>query len=136
MPDPLIRLRALCLALPDVTERQSHGEPAWFVRGRTALATFADHHHDDRVACWMAAPEGAQELWVEADPTRFFVPPYVGRRGWLGVRLDGDVDWEHLAELVTDAYRTVAPPRLVYELESRLGDQPRELPGRPPGGPA
>jgi hypothetical protein len=116
--DPLPRLRRLCLALPETTERQSHGEPAWFVRGRTSFATYADHHHDDRLAFWCAAPPGAQAALVAADPERFFVPPYVGHRGWLGVRLDPPVDWDEVAELVVEAYRTVAPKRLVATVDA------------------
>ncbi|GAA4686082.1 MmcQ/YjbR family DNA-binding protein [Pseudonocardia yuanmonensis] len=114
---PLDRLRSLCLALPEVTEKISHGEPTWFVR-RT-FVTFADHHHDDRLAFWCAAPPGVQEELVAADPERFFRPPYVGTRGWVGVRLDVEVDWDEIAELVTDAYRTVAPHRLITLLDSR-----------------
>ena len=110
MTDPLPRLRALCLALPEVTEKVSHGEPTWFVR--KTFVMYADHHHDDRVAFWCAAPPGAQEELVAADPERFFRPPYVGGRGWLGVRLDRDPDWDEIAEIVRDAHREVAPKRL------------------------
>ncbi len=109
--DPLPRLRALCLALPEVTERISHGEPTWFVR--RVFVMYAERHHDDRVAFWCAAPAGAQEELVAAEPERFFRPPYVGGRGWLGVRLDTDPDWGEIAEIVTDAYREIAPARLV-----------------------
>lgn len=111
-------LRRLCLALPETTERLSHGEPTWFVRGKKTFVTYADHHHDDMLAFWCAAPPGAQESLVASDPGRFFVPPYVGGRGWLGVRLDMPVDWDEVAELVEDAYRTVAPARLLRELDS------------------
>src|SRR3954468_3085682 len=105
--DPLALLRGLCLAMPEATERLSHGEPAWFVRGRKTFVTYADHHHDDRLAFWCAAPEGAQAALVADDPERYFVPPYVGGRGWLGVRLDVPVDSDEIAELVADAYRVV-----------------------------
>ncbi len=107
------KLRALCLALPEVTEKLSHGEPAWFVRKRL-FVTFADHHHDDRVAFWCAAPAGAQEELV--DGVRYFRPPYVGHRGWLGVYLDTTPDWAEIAEIVQDAYRMVAPTKLVSQL--------------------
>lgn len=113
----LERLRRLCLALPETTERLSHGEPTWFVRGKKTFATYADHHHDDRLAFWCAAPPGVQEALIGADPERFFRPPYVGHRGWVGVRLDVPVDWEEIAELVTDAYRVVAPKYLVAQLD-------------------
>jgi hypothetical protein len=115
--DPLALLRGLCLAMPEATERLSHGEPAWFVRGRKTFVTYADHHHDDRLAFWCAAPEGAQAALVAADPERYFVPPYVGGRGWLGVRLDVPVDPDEIAELVADAYRVVAPRTLVARLD-------------------
>ena len=116
--DPLDRLRALCLALPEVTERLSHGEPTWFVRGKRTFVTFADHHHDDRLAFWCAAPPGAQQQMVETEPERFFRPPYVGPRGWLGVRLDVSVDWDEIAQIVVDAYRTIAPAKLVAQLDT------------------
>jgi len=112
---PLDRLREICLALPEVTEKISHGEPTWFVR--KSFATFADHHHDDRLAFWCAAPQGAQEALVAAEPGRYFRPPYVGGRGWLGVWLDVPVDWTEIAEIVRDAYRTVAPRKLVARLD-------------------
>ena len=104
--DPLPKLRAICMALPEVEERPSHGEPAWFVRSRS-FATTADHHHDDRFAVWLAAPAGRQESLVETDPVRFFRPPYVGGRGWVGVYLDVAVDWDELASLVADAHATI-----------------------------
>jgi hypothetical protein len=119
--DPLARLRELCLALPEATERMSHGEPTWFVRDKKSFVTYADRHHDDRLAFWCAAPDGTQRTLVASDPERFFVPPYVGQRGWLGVRLDVEVDWDEIAEIVEDAYRAVAPKKLVAELDTRPG---------------
>jgi hypothetical protein len=115
---PLERLRRICLALPETTERLSHGEPTWFVRGKKTFVSFADHHHDDRLAFWCAAPPGAQQALVTEDPRRFFVPSYVGGRGWIGIRLDVPTDWAVVAELVEDAYRTVAPRRLVAGLDT------------------
>lgn len=108
----LAKLRELCLALPETTERVSHGEPTWFVRDKKTFVMFADHHHDDRLAFWCAAPEGVQQELVAQEGERFFRPPYVGVRGWLGVYLDVPVDWEEIAAIVTDAYRVVAPARL------------------------
>jgi hypothetical protein len=119
--DPLPRLRRRCLALPETTERLSHGEPSWFVRDKKLFVSYADHHHDDRLAFWCAAPAGAQAELLAADPERFFRPPYVGHRGWLGVRLDVAVDWDEVAELVTDAYRTVAPKTLAARLDPGVG---------------
>jgi hypothetical protein len=107
----LQRLRSLCLALPETTERLSHGEPTWFVGGKRTFVTYAERHHDDRLAFWCAAPVGAQQEVVAEDPQRFFVPPYVGGRGWVGVRLDApEVDWTHVAELVGRLPRRRAPP--------------------------
>ena len=124
--DPLERLRRLCLALPETTERLSHGEPTWFVRGQKVFVSYADRHHDDRIAFWCAAPAGEQSARITSDPGRYFLPPYVGHRGWLGVYLDVPVEWHDVAELVADAYRVVAPKRLVAQL-----DPAAEAPGRP-----
>lgn len=112
----LSRLRGLCMALPEVEERVSHGEPAWFIRGKRQFVTYANHHHDDRVACWCAAPEGAQQVLTSADPHRYFVPPYVGGRGWVGCYLDVDIDWDAIEEIVVDAYVTLAPARLAAQI--------------------
>ncbi|GLZ39641.1 MmcQ/YjbR family DNA-binding protein [Actinokineospora sp. NBRC 105648] len=119
--DPLERLRAICLAMPEATERVSHGEPTWFVRDKKVFVNYSNHHHDDRVGFWCAAPAGVQEEMVAEDPERFFRPPYVGHRGWLGVYLDVEVDWAEVGEIVDQAYRVVAPKRLVAELDSRAG---------------
>ncbi len=117
--DPLESLRRICLGFPEVTERLSHGEPTWFVRDKKTFVTSSNHHHDDRLAFWCAAPLGAQEALIAAAPDRFFRPPYVGHRGWLGVWLDVDeVDWVEVASLVADAYRQVAPKRLVAQLDA------------------
>ncbi len=116
----LKRVRALCLALPEATERLSHGAPCFFVRDKKTFVMFTDDHHGDgRLALWCAAPEGAQEAMLGADPERCFHPPYVGVRGWIGVRLDVRPDWDEIAGIVEDAYRVVAPPKLVAQLEAR-----------------
>jgi hypothetical protein len=110
----LRRIRELCLALPETSERPSHGAPTFFVRGKKAFVmVLTNHHGDGRFAIWCAAAPGMQAMLVEADDERFFVPPYVGHRGWLGVRLDRGVDWDELAGIVEDAYAEVAPPKLV-----------------------
>jgi hypothetical protein len=112
----LDRIRGLCLALPETSERPSHGAPTFFVRGKRAfLMVLTDHHGDGRFAIWCAAAPGMQSMLVEADPERFFVPPYVGHRGWLGFRLDRPFDWDELAGIVEDAYAEVAPQNLVDE---------------------
>ncbi|GAA1739257.1 MmcQ/YjbR family DNA-binding protein [Luedemannella helvata] len=119
--DLLDRVRAICLAFPEVTERPSHGAPTWFVRDRSTFVTlWANGHHRDEFAhLWCAAPVGAQEELIAADPAVYFRPPYVGHRGWIGVRLDGEVDWAEIAEVCTDAYRTIAPKSLVKRLDER-----------------
>lgn len=116
---PIERLRRICLALPEVTERLSHGEPSFFVRGKKQFVMYADHHHDDRLGFWCHAPAGAQSELVGSSPERFFVPPYVGHRGWVGVFLDVPVvDWDEIAEIVQDGYRMVAPKTLIAQLDA------------------
>jgi len=116
--DVLARLREICLALPETSERPSHGAPSFFIRGKTCfLVLHDDHHGDGRFAVWCAAEPGAQEALVAGDPERFFRPPYVGHRGWLGVMLHGDVDWDDVAGIVEDAYCAVAPRTLLDALE-------------------
>jgi hypothetical protein len=105
------------MALPEVEERLSHGEPTWFVRGKKTFLTYANHHHDDRLAFWCAAPDGAQESLARAAPERFFRPPYWGVHGWLGVYLDVPVDWGEIAGIVEDAYRAVAPKQMLALLD-------------------
>jgi hypothetical protein len=114
------RMRAICLALPEVTERPSHGAPTWFVRGKSSFATlWSDGHHAEAFPhLWCAAPPGAQQELIASDPDRFFRPPYVGHRGWIGVRLDRAVDWAEVAELCQDAYRVIAPARLAALLDN------------------
>ena len=110
----LERIREICLGLPETTERLSHGAPTFFVREKRAFVmVMTDHHGDGRFAIWCAAGEGVQAMLVEADPERFFVPPYVGHRGWLGMRLDRGVDRDELAGIIEDAYAEVAPAKLV-----------------------
>jgi hypothetical protein len=110
----LERIRGICLALPETSERLSHGAPTFFVRGKRAFVmVLTNHHGDGRFAIWCAAPDGLQRMLVEADPERFFVPPYVGHRGWLGVRLDRGLDWDELTGIVEDAFAEVAPRTLV-----------------------
>ena len=113
-PAVLRRIRELCLALPETSERLSHGQPTFFIRHKRSFLMVLDNHHEDgRFAIWCAAQDGVQEMLVEADPKRFFRPPYVGHRGWLGVRLDRGLHWDELAGIVEDAYAEVAPPKLL-----------------------
>jgi hypothetical protein len=110
----LAGLRKPCLALPETSERLSHGAPTFFIRDKRAfLMVLTNFHGDGRFAIWCAAPAGLQAMLVEADGERFFVPPYVGHRGWLGLRLDRGLDWDEVAGIVEDAYAEVAPAKLV-----------------------
>ncbi|HEY2311881.1 MAG TPA: MmcQ/YjbR family DNA-binding protein [Gaiellaceae bacterium] len=107
-------VRKICLGLPETSERPSHGAPTFFVRDKRSFATvWDDHHGDGRFALICAAPERMQAALVEADPARFYVPPYVGHRGWIGVRLDRGFDGDEIAGMVEDAFAEVAPPKLV-----------------------
>jgi hypothetical protein len=112
-------VRKICLSLPETSERPSHGEPTFFVQGKRSFATVWDSHHGDgRFALICAAPDGMQSALVAADPERFHVPPYVGHRGWIGIRLDRGFEPDEIAGIVEDAYAEVAPPKLV-ELAGR-----------------
>ena len=116
----LAQVRRICLGLPEVSERLSHGSPSWFVRGKKTVASFVDDHHGDGIlGIWCAAPPGVQEELVAQEPGRFYRPAYVGHRGWLGVRLDVDVDWDEVAGILEDAFRCVAPKTLIALLDGR-----------------
>ena len=122
---PLARVRSLCLAFPGTEQRESHGEPCWFAGGKKTFVMAAQKHHDDRTAVWVAAPDGVQTALVAAEPERYFRPPYVGHRGWVGVYLDvDDIDWPHVEELVEDGWRTVAPKLLLAELDTSSAPRP------------
>lgn len=110
----LTRLRRLCLALPEAHEVEAWGEPTFRVRNKlfAMYATAGNHHGSGRAAVWCKAARANQALMVEAEPDRFFVPPYVGPSGWVGVWLDKKVDWFELDGLLRDAYLLTAPKRL------------------------
>jgi hypothetical protein len=119
----LKRIREICLGLPETSERLSHGAPTFFVRGKRAFVmVLTNFHGDGRFAVWCAAADGMQKMLVEADPERFFVPPYVGHRGWLGVRLDRGLDWDEFAGIAEDAYAEVAPRKLVEAARASIRD--------------
>ena len=115
--EPLDRLRAICLALPEADERTSHGEPTWFAGKGKVFAMLDNHHHGAaHLSVWLPAGLGGQEALIDSDPKRYFRPPYVGSSGWVGVVLDTRPDWRVVAWLVEQAYRLVAHPRLVAQL--------------------
>jgi len=118
-PRALARLRKLCLELPEAHEVEAWGEPTFRVRNKL-FAMYADasnHHGGGRPAVWCKAAPGNQRVMMQAAPDRFFVPPYVGPSGWIGIWLDGGADWTELAELLRDAYRLTAPKRLAARLD-------------------
>jgi predicted DNA-binding protein (MmcQ/YjbR family) len=117
--NPLERLRALCLALPEATEQlfAGHDTPTFRVRGKIFAMFSHDEHGDGRAAVWCKAPPGAREVLVGAAPDRFFSPPYLGPKGWIGIRLNASTDWEELAGLAEDSYRMIAPKRLAARLD-------------------
>jgi hypothetical protein len=119
----LTRLRRLCLALPEAHEVEAWGEPTFRVRNKLfAMYAAADNHHGNgRAAVWCKAAPGNQQLMVKAAPERFFVPPYVGPSGWVGVRLGPGTDWDELAGLLADGWRLVAPRRLVAAMTEERG---------------
>lgn len=98
------RVRKICMALPGTTEKLSHGEPTWFVNKRTYAMFDNNHHNIGHVGVWVNAPEGAQEALVAAEPQHFFRPPYVGVKGWIGIRLDSGLDWKMVASLLEQAH--------------------------------
>jgi hypothetical protein len=109
----LERLRTLCMALPQTSERLSHGAPTWFIDEKRSFAVFADDHHaDGRVALVCAAPEGMQAALVEGNPGHYYLPPYVAHQGWIGVRLDRATPWTEIAAAVEQAFTHRAPKKL------------------------
>ena len=115
--EQLERVRRICLALPEATEKLSHGEPTFFV-GKKVFAMFANNHHNDgRIALWLPAPPGMQPMMIEASPEKFFKPPYVGVRGWVGIHL-AQVDDDELTFHLHTAYRQIAPKKLRLLLAS------------------
>lgn len=119
--DLLAHLREICMGFPEVTERPSHSAPTWFVRGKSTFATLWEHghHQDDFPHLVCAAPPGVQAELIESEPERFFRPPYVGGRGWIALRLDRRNDWDEIGQICEEAYRVIAPAKLVAELDAR-----------------
>lgn len=116
---PIDRLRAVCLSLPETFEKTSHGEPTFWVRKRM-FATFADagnHHGGGRHAVWCKATHMTQQLLVSRSPDRYFVPPYVGPSGWVGIYLDRSPEWREVAERLGESYRLAAPKRLIERMD-------------------
>jgi hypothetical protein len=105
------QIRQICRSFREVTERESHGPPAFFANKRFVMLWPHRHHLQEFAHLWCAAPGGAQAALIESDSARFFYPSYVGHRGWIGVRLDGDLDIQEIETLCVEAYRCVATKR-------------------------
>ncbi len=115
---PIERIRRICLALPEAAEQETWDAPTFRVRNKI----FAMVNHGE-LAIWCKAPTGAQDILVNDDPDRYFVPPYVGHHGWIGIRLRGKVDWDDVRDLIEESYRMTASKRLLQLLEShRVGE--------------
>jgi hypothetical protein len=117
---PLDRLRTLCLKFPEAHEVEAWGEPTFRVKNKlfAMYAAAGNHHGSGRPGVWCKATHMTQDMLVREQPDRFFVPPYVGPKGWVGVWLDGTPDWDALNELLRDAYRKTAPKRLLAQLDA------------------
>ncbi len=106
---PLERVRRICLSLPDANERASHSSPTFFIRDKRSFVTYVDDHHGDgRLALWCASSSDVQRMLATGRPEQFFVPPYVGHLGWIGVRLDRDLSWDEIDGVIRDAHQIVA----------------------------
>ena len=118
-PSPLARLRKICLALPEAHEVEAWGEPTFRVRNKlfAMYASANTHHGSGRHAVWCKAGPGNQALMVADEPNRYFVPPYVGPSGWVGIWLDQSPDWKEIAALLNDSYRLIAPKKLLAQLD-------------------
>jgi hypothetical protein len=113
----LKRVRRICDSLPETTEKLSHGEPTFFVKKKVYVMFDNNHHNDGHIAVWVPAPPGIQEMLIEASAEKFFKPPYVGVRGWIGIEL-GEVSDEELAFHIQTAYKLIAPKKLHALLET------------------
>lgn len=116
--DPLSQLRTIIEALPETSEKLSHGSPTWW-GGKKTFACFHSGAYDEgHPAVWFKAPDGAQADLISADPDRFYRPKYLGPKGWVGMRLDGGVDWDEVRFLLVQGYRMVAPKRALKQLDA------------------
>src|ERR1700759_3830063 len=118
-------VREVCLSFPEAEEVVSHGSPDYRVRGKSFASYVINHHGDGRVALWVNSPSGAQDHYVKSEPKHFFIPPYVGPRGWLGVHLDKGLSWQRIAAIVRQAYEKVAPRILAASIGETITIQSR-----------
>lgn len=117
---PIDQLRKLCLALPEAHEVLAWGEPTFRIRNKifAMYANATNHHGAGHHAVWVKAAPGDQEKLIAIDPETYFSPPYVGPKGWVGIRLDNDPDWDNIDEFLRDSYRLIAPKRLAALLDT------------------
>jgi hypothetical protein len=115
---PVKQVRKICLSLPEATEKIAWGEPTWRVRDKMFGQYDNNHHNGGRIGIWFKSTLEAQEMYVSADPARYYVPPYVGMKGWVGVRLDVDVNWDAFEEIATEAWRLAAPKKLLAQFDA------------------
>lgn len=115
--DPLEQLRTIIEALPETSEKLSHGAPTWWGGKKTFATYHAGGYDEGRRGVWIKAAEGAQQSLIAADPARFYRPKYMGPSGWVGMRLEGEVDWAEVRVLLVDGYRLVAPKRALAVLD-------------------
>ncbi|MGO9058953.1 MAG: MmcQ/YjbR family DNA-binding protein [Candidatus Binataceae bacterium] len=118
----IVRLREICLALPEVFEREAWGECTFRVASGSMFAmTDNNHHGSGHLAVWVKAPEMVQEILVNSDPKRFFIPPYMGKKGWVGVRIDYKVKWDQVAAILKDGYLMSTPHKVRDKTPDRPG---------------
>jgi hypothetical protein len=114
------KIRSLCLSFPGTSERNSHGAPSFFIDGKLSFVQYrVNHHGDGRIALWCSAPSGVQSMLVESDANIYFIPSYVGHLGWIGMRLDGDVDWEEISSVLGEAYFNRTPKKYKKMLKTQ-----------------
>lgn len=120
LANPLGRLRDICLALPEAHEVEAWGEPTFRVKDKMfAMHARADSHHGGgREGIWCKAKAVTQDMMIRAEPDRYFSPPYMGPKGWVGVWLGWNTDWPTLKDLLRDAYRMTAPKRLLARVDA------------------
>lgn len=137
-PTPLSRIRKICLAFPDAHEVQAWGEPTFRVNNKlfAMYASPGTHHTQGHAAVWVKSTPVNQQFMVSDKPKRYFMPPYVGTSGWVGVRLDGRVNWKELADVLRDAYELTAPKRALERVARRTSRRASAAPrrGRAPRG--
>ena len=117
--DPLTRVRKIIGAWPETSEKISHGAPTFWGGRKTFATLHNDHHGDGRLALWIKSTPETQSDLAAMDPKTFFVPPYVGPSGWIGVRLDRGAGWDMVESLLEEGYRLVAPKRALKQLDAK-----------------